>query len=210
MRIERPGTFAFPAKFERDAESGTPVRVVDKELLRVEVGRYVHPLTMLAARQTVGEREKLPWFDPHESRYIEWDSEGKRRTVFGVASMFPQPYLVLSADDANLIAFNRHPEYATFVDVANRVSLVVLDLLTSLRPDLTAPYNQGAFGSLAGAVIRRGGAVWIIGAIVTKEFVREFEVLYRLLRRLGVLIPENESNGSGSVDGAGGGSDEHV
>ena len=202
MNMNDNKIFTFRAKIVRDPDTNKPTRVVDRELLLKDVREYVRPLSMVSAIPTVAVGPKPLPFDPEQSRYIHWDSESKQRALSGAASLFPKTIRVVSADDANLIHFNRHPEFGTFIHLARGAELVVLDLVTTLRRDLAEWYNQAAFESLAGAIVRRGGAVWIVGTETPSQFRQTFSDVYRVLRRLGArnsIVGDNDSE-SGDDD----------
>ena len=202
--------FSFPTTIRRDPGSEKPTRLIDRELLLAELREYVWPLSRLTAKQTSDDRPELPAFDPTESMYIQWIDSNKHRAVYGAAGLFPKAIRVVSADEANLIQFSRHPECDTFVHAARGAGLVVLDLITTLRPDLAKWYNQAAFGSLAGAAIRSGSAIWILGTETPTQFRQEFSDVYRVLRRLGTQEPcagdssdeSRDFNTGGSYDDA--------
>lgn len=209
MNKNESNHFRFPAVITRDHDTANPTRLVDREVLLTELREYVRQLSSLPASQASDARPQTSRFDPAESGYIHWDQVNKRRAVYGAARLFPQVIRVISADDANLIQFGRHPEYDTFIHLARGTTLVALDLVTTLRRDLAEWYNQAAFGSLAGAVIRRGGAIWIVGAETPAHFRKRFSDLYRVLRRLGVRsLCVGDNDGKSGSDEVGGSDDD--
>ena len=166
-------------------------------------------LSGLPSKPTSDGEQQTSLFDPTESGYIYWNQGNRRQAVLGAASFFPKGIRVVSADDANLIQFSRHPEYDSFIHLAQGATLVVLDLVTTLRRDLAEWYNQAAFGSLAGAVIRRGGAIWIVGTETPAQFRKRFSDLYRVLRRLGVQnLRVGDNDGKSGSDEVGGSDDD--
>ena len=197
--------FSFPTLTRRDPDSDKPTLQIDRERLLVELREYVRPLSDLPAKPTSDAEQQTSLFDPTESGYIYWNQGNRRQAVLGAANFFPKVIRVVSADDANLIQFSRHPEYDSFIHLARGATLVVLDLVTTLRRDLAEWYNQAAFGSLAGAVARRGGVVWIVGTETPAQFRKKFSDVYRVLRRLGAQDPcAGDANGlSADVDGGG-------